>query len=173
MDLTSVTLAEPPIPPTPSRKHWTAHLQSSNLYTFQKPVGGKRKYLASTIAIAVLSIVGAVGIDLLLNPNAITALFGSSSTGSTTNANGTKSATGNAIDYRYGTVQLKVTKTAGKIDSIDLVQAGATAGRDQAFSMLVDAAVKANGSSFGNVGGATYTTDAFKQALDSALSTLG
>lgn len=148
-------------------------MQSSNLYTFQKPVGGKRKYLASTIALAVLSIVGAVGIDLALNPNALTVLFGSSASSSTTNSNGTKSATGSAVDYRYGTVQLKVTKTAGKIDSIDLVQAGATAGREQAFSMLVDAAVKANSSSFGNIGGATYTTDAFKQALDSALSTLG
>jgi uncharacterized protein with FMN-binding domain len=148
-------------------------LQSSNLYTFQKPVGGKRKYLASTIALALLSIVGAVGIDLALNPNALTVLFGSSPTSPTTNPNGTKSATGNAIDYRYGTVQLKVTKTGGKIDTIDLVQAGATAGREQAFSMLVDAAVKANGTGFGNVSGATYTTDAFKQALDSALSTLG
>ena len=145
-------------------------MQSSNLYTFQKQVGGKRKYLASTITLAVLSIVGAVGIDLALNPNALTTLFGSSSSSTTNSSNGTKSATGNAIDYRYGTVQLKVTKTSGKIASIDLVQAGATAGREQAFSMLVDAAVKANGSSFGNVSGATYTTDAFKQALDSALA---
>ena len=148
-------------------------MQSSNLYTFQKPVGGKRKYLASTIALACLSIGGAVGIDLLLNPNALTILFGSATGVTQTTPDGPKSATSTAIDYEFGTVQLKVTKTAGKISSIDLVQAGATAGREQAFAMLVDAAVKANGSSFGNVSGATYTTDAFKQALDSALSTIG
>ncbi len=148
-------------------------MQSSNLYTFQKPVGGKRKYLKSTIAIAALSVVGAVGIDLFLNPNALTIIFGSSSTGSTTNANGTKSATGDPVDYRYGTVQLKVTKTAGKVTAVDLIQSGATAGREQAFPMLVDAAIKANGSNFGNVSGATFTTDAFKQAFDSAVAKLG
>lgn len=147
-------------------------MQSSNLYTFQKPVGGKRKYLFSTIVLALVSIAGAVGIDLVLNPNALTILFGSG-TGVTSNANGTKTATGDPIDYQYGTVQLKVTKTAGKVTTIDLVQAGATAGREQAFSMLVDAAIKANGSNFGNVSGATYTTDAFKQAFDSAVAKLG
>ena len=147
-------------------------MQSSNLYTFQKPVDGKRKYLKSTITIAVLSILGAVGIDLALNPNALTVIFGSAS-GTTTNANGTKSATSDPIDYQYGTIQVKVTQTAGKITAVDLVQAQATAGREQAFPTLVDAAIKANGSGFGNLGGATYTTEAFKQALDSAVSKLG
>jgi uncharacterized protein with FMN-binding domain len=35
--------------------------------------------------------------------------------------------------------------------------------------MLAEAAVNANGSNFGNVSGATFTTQAFKQALESAL----
>jgi uncharacterized protein with FMN-binding domain len=61
-------------------------------------------------------------------------------------------------------------KTDGKITSVTLPQASATNGRQGAFSSLVSAAVKAQGSSFGNLSGATYTTDAFKQALDSALS---
>ena len=147
-------------------------MQSSSLYTFQKPTNGKRKYLKSTITLAVLSLVGAVGIDLYLNPNAMTVIFGSAS-GTTTSANGTKSATGDPIDYAYGTIQLKVTKSGGKITAVDLVQAQATAGREQAFPTLVDAAVKANGSGFGNLGGATYTTEAFKQALDSAVAKLG
>jgi hypothetical protein len=34
---------------------------------------------------------------------------------------------------------------------------------------LISAAISANGSGFGNLGGATYTTNAFKQALDNAL----
>ncbi|MFM2321077.1 MAG: hypothetical protein RL612_224 [Actinomycetota bacterium] len=93
---------------------------------------------------------------------------------SSANANTTASgsATGDAIDYQYGTVQLKVTKSDGKITAIDLVQAGANGGREQAFSYLVSDAINANGSSFGNLSGATFTTDAFKQALDSALSKL-
>lgn len=82
------------------------------------------------------------------------------------------SATGDAIGYRFGTVQLKVTETNGKIAAIDLVQSSATAGREQAFSYLVSDAISANGISFSNISGATFTTDAFKQALSSALSKL-
>jgi uncharacterized protein with FMN-binding domain len=94
-----------------------------------------------------------------------------SSTGSTSTT-GSGSATGAAIDYQYGTIQLKVTKANGKITAIDLVQAGANNGREQAFPYLLKYAIAANGSSFGNLGGATFTTETFKQALDSALSKL-
>ena len=91
---------------------------------------------------------------------------------STSTASGSKTATGSAVNYRFGTVQLSVTKSNGKLTAINLVQAGATNGREQAFSYLVNDALSANGSSFGNMSGATYTTDAFKQALDSAISKL-
>ena len=80
------------------------------------------------------------------------------------------SATSDTIGYQYGNIQLKVTENAGKISAIDLVQADATAGREQAFSYLVKDAISANGTSFANLSGATFTTDAFKQALDNALS---
>ena len=145
-------------------------MESSKLYTFQKATNSKRKYVASTIALAALSLVGGVGVDYAMNPKAVAAMFSTS----TTSGNSTDgSATGDQIDYQYGTIQLKVTKTSGKISAVDLVQAGATAGREQAFPTLVSAAISANGSSFGNLGGATYTTEAFKQALDSATSKLG
>ena len=77
---------------------------------------------------------------------------------------------GSAIRYRYGVVQVKVTKKSGNITSIDYLQKSATAGRGAVFPDLVAAAKAANGSNFGNFGGATYTTEAFKQALDSALA---
>ena len=77
--------------------------------------------------------------------------------------------TGAAIQYRYGTVQLSVTLTNGSITAINLVKATATDGRSRAFPTLVSAAISANGIGFGNIGGATFTTDAFKQALTSAL----
>jgi hypothetical protein len=63
-----------------------------------------------------------------------------------------------------------VTEVSGKITDISAVSFGATGGRQGTWSTLVQAAKKANGTSFGNLGGATYTTDAFKAALDSALS---
>lgn len=78
--------------------------------------------------------------------------------------------TGTAIPYRYGTVQVSVTKANGKITAVNLLQQGATGGRQGAFPYLVQYAIQANGTSFGNLGGATYTTDAFKQSLESALA---
>ena len=79
------------------------------------------------------------------------------------------SKTSSAIDYRFGTVQVKVTKTGDNITDITYIQATATKGRSAVFPDLVTAAIDANGSGFGNFGGATFTTDAFKQALDNAL----
>ena len=69
-----------------------------------------------------------------------------------------------------GQVQLSVTKENGVITNIALDSASATGGRQGAFSYLVQEAVAANGSNIANLSGATYTTDTFKQALDSALS---
>ena len=80
------------------------------------------------------------------------------------------SKTGSAVQYRFGTVQVAVTKANGKITAVNLLQEGATGGRQAAFTYLADLAVQSNGSSFGNLSGATYTTDAFKQSLESALA---
>ena len=80
------------------------------------------------------------------------------------------SQTSSAVRYRFGTVQVKVTKKGGNITAVDYLNSSATNGRQGAFPSLVSAAISANGSNFGNLGGATYTTDAFKQALDSALA---
>jgi uncharacterized protein with FMN-binding domain len=78
--------------------------------------------------------------------------------------------TGDAIGYRYGTIQVQVTEVGGKITDITLLQAGATGGRSAAFSYLVDYAIQAQSSNFSNISGATYTTDAFVRSLDSALA---
>lgn len=77
---------------------------------------------------------------------------------------------GSAVPYRFGTVQVSVTKSGGKITAVNLLQSGATGGREAAFSYLVDLAIQANGTSFGNLSGATYTVDAFKQSMEAALA---
>lgn len=94
-------------------------------------------------------------------------------TSTVAHASSSGSATGDSIDYQFGTIQLKVTESNGNISAVELVQAGATGGREQAFSYLVQDAISANGASFGNLSGATYTTEAFKQALNSAISKIG
>ena len=146
------------------------HSQSSSVYTFQKSTTRGRKYLASTIALGVLSLLGGLGIDYWLNPQSMAAMF--TATGVSTNGT-SKTATGDAVESGFGQVQVKVTKQNGKITAVDMVQANATHGREAAFTTLVQAAIDSNGSYFGNISGATYTTNAFKSSLDSALSKLG
>lgn len=73
------------------------------------------------------------------------------------------------VGYKYGNVQLSVTKSGGQITAIKMLQADATNGRGAVFPDLISYAKSANGTGFGNIGGATYTTEAFKAALDSAL----
>jgi uncharacterized protein with FMN-binding domain len=103
---------------------------------------------------------------LWLNP--ASANISVSSTG-----NQPKTVTSELINYRYGQVQLEVTATGGNIDSIVEKTATASRGYEQAFPYLNAAALKAQGSNFSNVSGATFSSEAYRQALNSALSKLG
>lgn len=129
----------------------------------------KSKGLLQGAALLALSTVGAI---TLLSETAPSANLAAGQDSSANSSSGTKTATSDAISYHYGTIQLAVTQTDGKLTAIDLVQAGATGGRESAFSYLVTDAINANGTSFGNMSGATFTVDAFKQALTSAISKL-
>lgn len=82
------------------------------------------------------------------------------------------SHTSSPVYYRFGTVQLTVTKAGTKITNINLDQAGATNGRSAAFPYLVSLAISAQSGSFDTsmMSGATYSTDAFMSALNDALS---
>ena len=113
------------------------------------------------------SVAGAFGINYLwLNP--VSDLSGTA--GGTT---GTKTVSGDAIEYRYGVVQLEVTATNGKIEKIAEVQATASSGYMQAFPYLNEMALKAQSADFGNLSGATFSSEAYAQALASALNKLG
>ena len=82
------------------------------------------------------------------------------------------SNTGNVFTERNygGRVQITVTKTNGKVTAVDFVVATATDGRARAFPSLAQMAVASNGAAVSNVGGATFTTNTFNQALASAMS---
>lgn len=147
--------------PTRSNNLWRQLLLSSNVQP--KAIDSRKtKGVLQAVALLGVSVCGA----LLLQPH------GAAASGSAASSTGVKTATGDAIDYQFGTVQLSVTTDNSKITKIDLVQSSATAGREQAFSYLVTDAISANGTNFSNLSGATYTTDAFKQALQSAISKL-
>lgn len=76
------------------------------------------------------------------------------------------------VYYRFGTVQLTVTKKGSTITDITMNQAGATNGRSAAFNYLTTLAMQAQSANFDTsmMSGATYTTDAFMQALGDALA---
>lgn len=78
--------------------------------------------------------------------------------------------TGSAVQYRFGVVQVTVTKTDGQITAITYGNSSATNGRQGAFPYLVQYAIASQGTNFSNLSGATYTTDAFKQSLAAALA---
>lgn len=73
------------------------------------------------------------------------------------------------IDYKYGVVQVSVTMLGNEITKVGLLQGDATNGRDKAYAILTEATIQVQGTNYGNVSGATYTTEAFKLAVESAL----
>jgi uncharacterized protein with FMN-binding domain len=74
------------------------------------------------------------------------------------------------ISYKYGIVQVQVTMTDSQITDVKMLQGEATNGRAQAYAMLIDATLQVQGTTYGNVTGATYTTEAFKDAVNNALN---
>jgi uncharacterized protein with FMN-binding domain len=134
-------------------------------YTTER-IPTRKKWVVSTATIAALSIAGALGVDVWLNDSSLI----SSITPDLQKPDQT--VTGDAVPYAFGTVQLEVVRIDGKLAEINLIQADANYGREQAFALLQKSALEAQGTDFANLSGATYTVDAFKTALGSAISKL-
>ena len=69
-------------------------------------------------------------------------------------------------------MQIEITATSGKLDKINLIQQQTSPGWEQAFPILNQEALAASSTNIANVSGATFTTQAYKQALTSAISKL-
>lgn len=115
---------------------------------------------------------GSESVNTAPKPSASTSASASPSASATkaTTSGASVTKTGDAIESGFGPVQVKVTKVDGKITDITYLQSVATHGRAAAFPYLVQYAIQANGTGFGNLSGATFTTNAFKQSLESALA---
>ena len=126
----------------------------------------KRTWKLSTAILSLLSIGGGLAANYFwLNPP-------KDNSGSATNATKTQTVTSDVIKYRYGQIELEVTATAGKIEKIVEKQATSSAGWQSAVPVLNKAAIEAQSANFGNLSGATFITEAYKQALSNALSKL-
>jgi uncharacterized protein with FMN-binding domain len=84
------------------------------------------------------------------------------------------SATGDAIQYQYGVLQLKATLTSGRLTSVSVAQLQPEPGRSQfidaqAIPLLRAEALKAGSANIDAVSGATYTSEAYARSLQSAL----
>lgn len=93
-------------------------------------------------------------------------------------ANSTRNATGSDVQYRYGDIELAVTATGSKIDNVTIVKNDATDGRSyqinsEAVPILESETLSAQSSQIDGVSGASYTSQAYVQSLQSALDQLG
>lgn len=96
---------------------------------------------------------------------------------SPTTASSRRSATSRLIQYRYGDIQLKVTEQGSRISNIQILAEDATDPRSaeinsQAIPMLQQQAMSAQSANIDGVSGATFTSEAYDQALQSALDQL-
>ena len=74
-------------------------------------------------------------------------------------------------EKRQGVMQISVTKKGSAITAIDILSGGTEGGQWATVpDLLAQAAIEAQGSNFGNISRATHTTEAFKQALETALA---
>jgi uncharacterized protein with FMN-binding domain len=100
---------------------------------------------------------------------------GSGSSGSTASgSSGTETVTGDSVNTRWGPVQVRITRTNGKITAVQAVDYPQGNSRDQeinsyAIPVLSEEAVAANSASIDMVSGATYTSEGYISSLQSAL----
>lgn len=86
--------------------------------------------------------------------------------------------TGQDVFYRYGDIEVAVTLEGSRITSVSVPENDAFSPysqtiNDAAVPVLVREAEAAQGLNFDVVSGATYTSDAFAQSLESALDKAG
>jgi uncharacterized protein with FMN-binding domain len=101
-----------------------------------------------------------------------------SSTSSTRSRSGTQTATGDAMQTRYGPAQVRVTVANGKIVKIEAVQLQNGDPRSQAISsyaapVLQQSALTKQTAAVDTVSGATYTSLSYEASLQSALDKVG
>ena len=107
-----------------------------------------------------------------------TAASPSSTPSSSSGSTGSGTATGAAVDTRYGSAQVRVTVKNGKIANIEALQLQDNDPRSQQISssaapILQQEALSSQSANIDAVSGATFTSASYDQSLQSALDKLG
>ncbi|MEX1652758.1 FMN-binding protein [Streptomyces pseudovenezuelae] len=97
----------------------------------------------------------------------------SSGTGGTATT-GTRTVTGDTVQTRWGPVQVRITVKSGRLTDVTAVTYPTDNPRDQeinsyAIPRLRSEALQAQSADIDTVSGATYTSDGYRQSLQSAL----
>ncbi|MFJ2831115.1 FMN-binding protein [Streptomyces sp. NPDC087263] len=134
------------------------------------------------VVLATAATVSSVVLLLSLKPHSTPAVALPSNSGaSTTGSSGssvtgttTGTLTGTTVQTRYGPVQVRVTLKSGKITDVTAVSYPQDNPRDQqinsyAIPQLKREAITAQSANIDTVSGATYTSDGYRQSLQSAL----
>ncbi|MFH8772453.1 FMN-binding protein [Streptomyces sp. NPDC017958] len=102
----------------------------------------------------------------------------SSSSPRARSSSGTKSVTGDTVQTRWGPVRVRVTIGSGKLTDVTAVSYPQDNPRDQeingyALPQLRREALAAQSAQIDTVSGATYTSEGYRQSLQSALDSAG
>jgi uncharacterized protein with FMN-binding domain len=89
----------------------------------------------------------------------------------------TRSAVGSDIQYQYGDIEVKVTMTGSKITDVSVASLNVTDPRSEsideyAIPELRSEALQAQSANIDGVSGASYTSAAYEQSLQSAIDKL-
>ena len=103
-----------------------------------------------------------------------TAARPSSAPSTSTPASTTRTVTGDAVDTRYGPVQVRITVAGGRITDAQAIEYPRESGRDvrinsEAVPELNQEALQAQSAQIDTVSGATYTSEGYQQSLQSAI----
>ncbi|MEV6612467.1 FMN-binding protein [Streptomyces sp. NPDC051051] len=138
------------------------------------------------IVLASAATVSGIVLVLSLKPHTAPAVAGlasspvpSSSSGASAGSGGstvagTRTLTGDSVQTRYGPVQVRVTVKDGRLTDVTAVAYPQENPRDQqingyAIPQLTREALSAQSADIDTVSGATYTSDGYRQSLQSAL----
>jgi uncharacterized protein with FMN-binding domain len=102
----------------------------------------------------------------------------SSAASSVAQSSASKTVTGDAVDTRYGPVQIQITVQNGAITSVNAIVYPQNSPRDQeinsfAIPQLNEEALAARSAQIDMVSGATYTSEGYLSSLQSALDKAG
>ncbi|MFI7404349.1 FMN-binding protein [Streptomyces sp. NPDC049541] len=107
-------------------------------------------------------------------PAAALAVPAPSGSSSAAAATGTKTVTGDTVQTRWGPVQVRITLKNGRLTEVTAVTYPTDNPRDQeinsfALPRLRSEALQAQSADIDTVSGATYTSEGYRQSLQSAL----